>query len=342
MTGAANVVAKRKYHNARVDFASASRSEGSSLGPFLGPTDTSSRKRKRSKKPNMNADPPKADEKGLRRAAAAGKNCQRRKKKQKKKESSKPEPPKRTVCVAEEDLIRCIDRKRSSGGNSASYDLVDVPKDKINDLPRTAYNTTKKPVVVITDAASSNEAVAAIRTELTLGLDGAKNDADDLSQYLGFDTETRPKFNKGGGNNRPALVQIATQTTAYLFRLEFQGRDENDSVMTDSLLDLLSDRNIVKVGVGIHEDVRELKSAHGAHCCGDGTSFLDLRPLVNRRWPKIQRTGLRNLTATALRLRLSKAQQMNNWEMKEMTPAMKAYAAADAFVALDLLAAIVR
>ena len=37
---------------------------------------------------------------------------------------------------------------------------------------------------------------------------------------------------------------------------------------------------------------------------------------------------------------MSKAQQMKNWEMEHLTSAMMDYAAADAFVALDLLTAI--
>ncbi|KAL9185814.1 hypothetical protein ACHAXT_003591 [Thalassiosira profunda] len=160
-------------------------------------------------------------------------------------------------------------------------------------------------------------------------------------QYLGFDIEVKPKYAKGDYHHPPALVQLATPTTAYLFRLTYQGMDAAATVMTEALLSLLADSTIIKVGVGIMKDVEDLKRAHGAHCCGDGTSYLDLGHLVKTRWPKIQRPGLRNLTATVLRFRLSKAQQMKNWEMAVLTPAMQAYAAADAHVSLDLLASMV-
>lgn len=53
------------------------------------------------------------------------------------------------------------------------------------------------------------------------------------------------------------------------------------------------------------------------------------------------RCGLGNLTATVLRHNLSKSQQMANWEKETMSCPMQEYAAADAFVAFDLLAAIV-
>jgi hypothetical protein len=111
--------------------------------------------------------------------------------------------------------------------------------------------------------------------------------------------------------------------------------------MTDSLMKLLSDPSVIKVGIGVLNDARELNRVHGRDCCGDGSSYLDLGPLAGMRWPNVRRTGLRNLTATVLGYRLSKAQQMKNWEMAHLTPAMEAYAAADAHVALDLLAAIV-
>mmetsp|Transcript_24457 Transcript_24457/g.51228 ORF Transcript_24457/g.51228 Transcript_24457/m.51228 type:complete len:398 (-) Transcript_24457:403-1596(-) len=276
-------------------------------------------------------------------------------KKKKKKINTKP-PRQRIVCIAEETLIQCIDRKRLLGGDSmqqhADDNLSDLPKDLINSLPDVPYKKSKKPVVVVSDSASSDRAVAEIRAELSSDHKQYRNQRKNNSQqqgnpsfsYLGFDTETRPKFHQGGDPHPPALIQLATQTTAYLFRLTFQGANHKTSegmTMTKSLQNLLCDLNIIKVGIGIHKDVEDLKHAYGADCCGDGTSYLDLAPVVNLRWPKIKRAGLRNLTATVLRRKLSKAQQMKNWEMKRLTPAMEAYAAADAWVSLDLLAAIV-
>ena len=151
----------------------------------------------------------------------------------------------------------------------------------------------------------------------------------------------RPKFNKGGNNHPPALLQLATSTTAYLFRLKHEGMHPTNCPMTNSLLTLLSDTSIIKVGVGIHEDITELKRTYGQTTCGNGSSYLDLGPLAKIRHPQIKRAGLRNLTATLLNWKLSKAQQMKNWEMKTLTVAMQAYAASDALVALDLLAAII-
>ena len=252
--------------------------------------------------------------------------------------------PRGRRCVAAPVIAQRI---RSIGKD----DRVDLPKERINSLPSTPYPRTKNAIVVICTAMESDRAVGNIRAHLlsTTKDDGRINhDGMTLSSfhYVGFDTETRPKFHKGGNNHPPALLQIATETTAYLFRLVYvEGNHYRhngaDTAMTTALISLLSDPTIIKVGVGIHADIKELNRIYGPNTCGDGTSYLDLAPLVGQRWPAIRRPGLRNLTATVLGYKLSKAQQMRNWEMEHLTSAMMDYAAADAFVSLDLLTAII-
>lgn len=224
-------------------------------------------------------------------------------------------------------------------------DVVDFPKDKIGTtLPR--YTRPEgRIIVLVTRAADFDRAVVDIRTELSLAKQHPEKDGVSIIyrsfQFVGFDTETKPSFKKGSGGNSPALIQLATMTKAYLFRLRWKGMDSNDSLMTESLQCLLSDPSIIKVGSGIHADVKTLNHHYGRKFCGENSSYFDLIPLARNRWPKLARCGLRNLTATVLHHNLSKAQQMENWEMDVLTPAMIEYAAADAFVALDLFASIV-
>ena len=255
---------------------------------------------------------------------------------------SRPPP---IVCSDLETLASRIRQRPSSS-------LEDIAKEQINDLPTVPYTygtgVNDKRIVVITDVAGSRSAVASIRSELQQQQAGGGGGGGGQSafQYLGFDVEIKPKFHKGGQPNPVALVQLATKTTAYLFRLKFQGMGAPGSAAgggawTSELSNLLSDGIIIKVGVGIRNDVQTLQNTYRANVCGDATSYLDLTELVKIKWPLIRRCGLRNLTATVLGWRLSKAQQMKNWEMKDMTNAMLEYAAADAFVALDLLGALV-
>ena len=256
--------------------------------------------------------------------------------------------PRGRRCIAEQS----IKQKILAGGIDVG--VVDIPKERINSLQGLPYKQTKNAIVVITTASDSDRAVAAIRNELLSTKDDGRRiciqrDTTNYFQFVGLDTETRPKFNKGGTEHPPALLQIATCTTAYLFRLTFaqlrknekQGEEDDSTTITESLIRFLSDTTIIKVGVGIHNDVKQLNRVYGHTTCGNGSSYLDLAPLVRLKWPAIRRTGLRNLTATLLGYKLCKAQQIKNWEMERLTPAMEAYAAADAFVALDLLAAII-
>ncbi len=269
--------------------------------------------------------------------------------------SDRPPP---IVCSAFATLASRIRQRPPSS-------LEDLAKEQIGDLSCVPYTYTygidtptasaasastggtanDKRIVVITDAAGSQSSVASIRAELQQ----QQQQQQSAFQFLGFDVETKPKFHKGPPNP-VALIQLATQTTAYLFRVKFQemrahgggaGTGASSGAWTPELRHLLSDATIIKVGVGIHNDVRTLQDTYGAQVCGDATSYLDLTELVKIKWPLIRRCGLRNLAATVLGWRLSKAQQMKNWEVKEMTNAMMEYAAADAFVALDLLEAIV-
>ena len=309
-------------------------------------------------------------------------------------------PPRRKRAVVDA-LIEHIEKDNEVGGNMERRYLIDVPKENINDLPDVPYNVTggDYSVVVINTRCESDRAVDDIRAELLTGTsfsvrnrdrrdrrgdmgDGKKDNNCDIDdgdddevivddgegtgsyQYVGMDTETRPKFHKGGTNHPPALLQIATRRTAYLFRLKFSsnrrrggggggggrdyeknGRDDNDddnaSAMSDSLLKFLADDTIIKVGVGIHNDVHELERAYGMGYFGTRSSYLDIGTLAKIRYPELRRLGLRNTTASVLGYKLSKAQQMKNWEMERLTDAMIKYAASDAFVALDLLDAII-
>lgn len=194
------------------------------------------------------------------------------------------------------------------------------------------YNplANKKHAVVVSSETASKKAVKAIRNELN-----QKGGANPTAlQFVGFDVEGNL------GNRIPALVQIATPSTVYLFRIRYKcsklGVVIKDA-WTPDLHHLLSDPNIVKVGVGVKNDILCLQRTHGDNACGDGGSYLDLAELVKIKWPRVKRFGLRNLTATVLCQRLCKAPKNRDCEREELSDAMTKYAAADAFVSLDLL-----
>jgi ribonuclease D len=138
------------------------------------------------------------------------------------------------------------------------------------------------------------------------------------SDLLGFDTETRPTFKKGK-KNAVSLIQLSTDSLACLFRINKIG-------IPDRLLDLLSDPAVIKAGVAVHDDIRFLSGVRKFSPNG----FIDLQNYV--RDFGIQCSGLKKLAAIVLGFRISKRQQVTDWEAEQLTEAQEIYAATDAWV----------
>ena len=90
-----------------------------------------------------------------------------------------------------------------------------------------------------------------------------------LSQpILGFDTETRPAFEKGK-RYRCSLLQVSTHTDCFLFRLNKIG-------LCPAVLRLLGDKEVTKVGLAWKNDTLSLKEL-GSFEPG---RFIDLQDMV--------------------------------------------------------------
>lgn len=141
---------------------------------------------------------------------------------------------------------------------------------------------------------------------------------------LGFDTESRPKFTKGGSEHPVALVQLATLHTTWLIRTCLLGK------LPDALRTLLANPRVLKVGLSVHDDMQRLGLRWGK----GARAFVDLArmaPAVG-----LEEKSLRKLCARVLNLRLSKSAQLSNWECENLSVSQMQYAATDAWVALLL------
>ncbi len=156
-------------------------------------------------------------------------------------------------------------------------------------------------------------------------LDDAKKAASELrgEKILGFDTETRPSFKKGEFHH-VALLQLATKSRAYLFRL-------NKAPMLSVVSDILSDPEILKVGVATRDDIKGLQKLKPFEAMG----FVDIAQEVAKDNGDPSRTpGLRALVAQYLGFKLSKGAKITNWEAERLTPSQIKYAAKDAVAGL--------
>jgi ribonuclease D len=142
------------------------------------------------------------------------------------------------------------------------------------------------------------------------------------STLLGFDTETKPSFKKGR-KNKVSLVQLADDKIACLFRINKIG-------IPEELAAILSDPGIIKCGVAIHDDIKLLSGIRKFNPSG----FIDLQPFVKKYG--IDSSGLKKLAAIVLGFRISKRQQVTDWEAVTLSEAQQIYAATDAWVCYQI------
>jgi ribonuclease D len=138
------------------------------------------------------------------------------------------------------------------------------------------------------------------------------------AKVLGFDTETKPSFKKGK-INKVSLIQLADKNLACLFRINRIG-------IPNELIALLADPGIIKAGVAIHDDIKVLSGIKKFSPRG----FIDLQVFVKNF--RIESSGLKKLTAIILGFRISKRQQVTDWEAAQLSEAQQIYAATDAWV----------
>ncbi len=141
-------------------------------------------------------------------------------------------------------------------------------------------------------------------------------------RLIGIDTETKPSFKKGQINS-VALLQIATDQKAYIIRLK-------SVTMGNELASIFSDETIVKVGIAVKDDLKDLKKLHSF----EEKSIVDLNFFA----PKLgfESIGAKKLSALVLGIRISKRQQVSNWEQKKLTNAQIVYAATDAWICREI------
>ena len=145
---------------------------------------------------------------------------------------------------------------------------------------------------------------------------------------IGFDTETRPSFKKGEVYN-VALLQLATDTDAYLIRLHF-------ITQFQLIKNILENPEITKAGVAIRDDLKILQKTFSFVPQG----FVELQDLAKKKG--LQNFGLKGMTEEVLNAPLTKGPKLTNWEASTLTPEQQMYAATDAWVGLAIYRKLVR
>ncbi len=180
---------------------------------------------------------------------------------------------------------------------------ANIEKSEVAQMPNTLFSGR---IITIDTPDDAEKAVLALSRE----------------NIVGIDTETRPSFRKGVHYN-VSLLQISTLETCFLFRLNRIG-------MPKPLIELLENNGITKVGLSLHDDYQALNRRKKF----TPANFLDLQKYVTRFG--IEEKGLQKMYAIVFGERISKSQQLTNWDADVLTDKQKLYAATDAWACLRI------
>ena len=142
-------------------------------------------------------------------------------------------------------------------------------------------------------------------------------------KIIGFDTETRPTFSQDQPRYGVALLQLSGPDKSFLFRINKMG-------MHRRLCNLLASEKIIKVGAAIHDDIKGLQRKHDFV----PAAFVDLQKIV-WEWG-VRDKSVKKMAAIILGFRVSKTQQLSNWEAGVLSEAQCRYAATDAWVCREM------
>lgn len=187
--------------------------------------------------------------------------------------------------------------------NTLPY-TISIEKGRLADLPRVIFN---RPVEVVDT------------------LERAETAVKELLEYdmVGFDTETRPAFQKGRVNHT-ALMQVATDGKCYLFRLNKIG-------LTEGLKSYIENPAITKIGLSLHDDFNVLSRDEVKI---EPQGFMDLQNIVKHY--HISDLSLQKIYAILFDKVISKHQRLTNWEADTLTVPQQNYAALDAWACLEI------
>lgn len=178
-----------------------------------------------------------------------------------------------------------------------------ITNDQINELPVVHFTGR---VIVVDSQQTMKEAEQAL-TGATI---------------IGFDTETRPAFQKGL-SYKMSLLQLSTQDTAVLIRLQLVD-------LSPVIIRILQSAAVLKIGAAIRDDIRGLQKVKRYKPAG----FIDLQSIVGD-WG-IESLSVKKMAAIVLGIKVSKAQRLSNWDAQQLTPSQIDYAAVDAWVCREI------
>ncbi|QSZ41756.1 hypothetical protein GJV85_06415 [Sulfurimonas aquatica] len=189
------------------------------------------------------------------------------------------------------------------------FALLDSPRPDIT-TTMPAYSTQGREISVIQN-----------KEELDLAIESLK-----YTRLIGFDSEQKPTFKKGETPNGVAVIQLATPNLCYVIQIK-KIKD------ISSLIALIENDNIVKVGINLVGDREALYSEFGIKMRGTIDIDRVLSKLTSRN-----SIGAKKAARIFLNQNLQKSKSMStsNWETPTLSQSQIKYAAEDACIVYDV------
>ena len=176
--------------------------------------------------------------------------------------------------------------------------MLSISKEQLLEFPEVKYPGK---VIMVDSAAKSRSALSYL------------NRVD----QVGFDTETRPSFQKFRHYN-VSLAQISCDDECFLFRLKQIGS-------IDGFMRFLENGDVNKIGLSLKDDFHSLAKLAEFEPQG----FIELQSFVKDY--QISDNSLQKIYGIIFNQRISKNQRLTNWEASELTESQQHYAAIDAW-----------
>lgn len=198
-----------------------------------------------------------------------------------------------------------IAQTSEDGTESAALNerILSISKEELNKLPIRAYDG---PIRLVNDKDQLADCVKILSEE----------------KILGFDTETRPSFERGV-SYPTALLQLATSKEVFVFQFQSLGG-------LGALRSILENPDVMKAGVAISDDIKQLNDCWKFK----PRNFIEIGTLAKELG--LKQTGLRSLAGLLLGFRISKKEQRSNWARSNLSRSQVVYAATDAWVSREL------
>ena len=166
------------------------------------------------------------------------------------------------------------------------------------------------------------------RENITLITSGCQAEAAFLeletAGEVGFDTESKPTFQKGEVSNGPHILQFSTTRHAFIFQSQ---RSESFDVVSRLLLS----PSIQKIGFGLRGDVHQIWQRFGIR----PEALFDLDQSFKKLGYR-NAVGAKSAIAMLFQRRLQKSKRIttSNWASRTLTTDQILYAANDAYAAI--------